>query len=64
MEGLQDEKQLFYFEHPHLRDLDLGTLWGWAVQGVSGIGHSRQSLGLGTPGVDRARRRVPGEEKS
>ena len=39
------------------------------------VGHSRETLGLGTPGVcggqsreslgvDRARRRVPGEEKS
>ena len=35
-----------------------GSLWGWALQGVSrqsvGIGHSREShgslLGLGTPG--------------
>ena len=32
---------------------------GWALQGDSGVGHSRESLG-----VDRARRRVPGEEKS
>ena len=41
--------------------------------GVSGIGHSTESLKLGTPrgslgweslGIDRARRRVPGEEKS
>ena len=36
-----------------------GRLWGWALQGVSEVGHSRQSLG-----VDRARRRVPGKEKS
>ena len=53
-------------------------IWIWALQGVSGIGHSRETLGLGTPGVskvglwhsreslgvDRARRKVPGEEKS
>ena len=47
------QKKLFYFEHPHLGDL--------------GIGHFRESLGLGAPGslwtreslgVDRARRRV------
>ena len=31
----------------------------WALQGVSGVGHSRKSRG-----VDRARRKVPGEEKS
>ena len=39
------ESQVVYFEHPHLRDLD------WALQGVSGVGHSRETLGLGTPGV-------------
>ena len=43
----------------------LGRLWGWALQGQSrvgqglfGFGHSRDERG-----VDRARRRVPGEEK-
>ena len=61
-----------------------GTLWGWAIQeslgwalqGDSGVGHSRDIRDLGTPGtfgvghsrdergLDRARRRVPGEEKS
>ena len=54
------------------------SLWGWALHGVSGrgwafqgvfgvhttsevsgVGHTREFLG-----VDRARRRVPGEEKS
>ena len=35
------------------------SFWGWALQEVSGVGHSREALG-----VDRARRRVPGEEKS
>ena len=42
-----------------------GESLGWAIKGESGVGHfrefghSRKSLG-----VDRARRRVPGEEKS
>ena len=44
---LQKNTKSFYFEHPHLRDLD----WGWAFQGVSGVGHSRETLKLGTPGV-------------
>ena len=48
-----------------------------ASPGVSGVGHSRESLRLGAPGlwgwalqgvstvgVDRARRRIPGEENS
>ena len=37
----------------------LQRVWGWAFPGVFDVGHSRESLG-----VDRARRRVPGEEKS
>ena len=47
--------KLCCFEHPHPR----GTLWGWALQGHSGIGHSRdrqrpgeeywRSLNLATP---------------
>ena len=63
---------MFYFEHPHLRDLDWawalqrGSLWVghsreslnwalqedstplqtlWALQAVSGVGHSRETLG-------------------
>ena len=40
----------------------------WALQGVSRVRHSRETLGVGhsreTLGVDRVRRRVPGEEKS
>ena len=35
----------------------LGTpwsLWGWALQGVSGVGHSRQFVGLGTAGSLRS----------
>ena len=54
--------KLFYFEHPHplqrysgvgqLRDTrGPGTLCGWALQGDSGVGHSREILGLGTPGI-------------
>ena len=43
----ETRRKSFYFEHPHLRDLD----WGWAFQGVSGVGHSRETLGLGIPGV-------------
>ena len=35
-----------------------GTLKSWALQGHFGVGHSDER------GVDRARRRVPGEEKS
>ena len=27
-----------------------GRLWGWALQGDSGVGHFRETLGLGTPG--------------
>ena len=30
-------RKIFYFEHPHLQE-------------VSGVGNSRESLGLGTPG--------------
>ena len=36
-----------------------GRLGGWALQGHCGVGHSRDERG-----VDRARRRVPSEEKS
>ena len=49
-----------------MESLGLGTpgtpfqkVWRWAFQEVSGVGHSRESRG-----VERARRRVPGEEKS
>ena len=43
------------------------TLWGWALQGHSVDGHSKDTLvghSRDARGVDRARRRVPGEEKS
>ena len=46
------------------------TLWGWALQSECGVGHFRETLGFGVGhsrderGVDRARRRVPGEELS
>ena len=38
-----------------------GTLWGWALQalGLGTLGRLRDERG-----VDRARRRAPGEEKS
>ena len=44
-------QKLFFFELPHLRDLDLGTpgsRWGWALQADCGVRHSRETLGLGT----------------
>ena len=54
-------EQLFYFEYPH--PLLVEILWGWALQGDSGAGHSgvghpretlglehsMETLGLGTP---------------
>ena len=27
-----------------------GTLWGWALRGHSGVGHSKENLGLGIGG--------------
>ena len=74
MELLQ--KTICYFEQPHLLLVEI--VWGWALQGDSGarhsgagtseIGHSRETLGLGTSGLReectgrgeefRARRRV------
>ena len=55
----------------------LRSLWVGLQESLAfGVGHSRESLGLGTPGVsgfghsreslgiDRARRRAPGEEKN
>ena len=35
--------KLFYFEHPH--PLLVEILWGWALQGHSGVRHSRETLG-------------------
>ena len=32
-----------------------GTLWGCALQGHSGAGHSKDTLRLGTPGVGHSR---------
>ena len=64
----------FYFDYPHPLLVEipwgwalqehsgretLGRLWSWALQGHFGVGHSRDERG-----VDRARRRVPGEENS
>ena len=65
---VRTQYKLFCFEHPD-RDLDLGapgSLWGWALQGISGVWHFRESLveslwGWALQGVSRGR---PGEEKS
>ena len=33
-----------------LRAIGVEHSWGWALQGDSAVGHSRETLGLGTPG--------------
>ena len=40
--------KLFYFEHPH--PLLVEILWGWALRGHSGVGHSRKNSGAGHSG--------------
>ena len=51
-QGREDTKtfhKLFYFEHPH--PLLVEILWGWALQGDSGLHSGGWALrGLGTPG--------------
>ena len=36
-----------------IRFLSFACNWGWALQGDSGVEHSRETLGLGTPGVSK-----------